>query len=39
MMDTVDDPTKVLDENFIMNMFLKNVDTNPTVQGILGSLV
>jgi hypothetical protein len=27
MMDIVDDPTKVLDENFMMNMFLKYVDT------------
>ncbi len=29
MMDIVDDSTKILDENFMMNMFLKYVDTIP----------
>ncbi len=29
MMDLVDDPTKVLDEDYIMNMFGKYVDALP----------
>ena len=30
MMDIVDDPTKVLNENFMMNMFRKYVDSLPS---------